>query len=247
MSHIAIITAKGCNQSIPNKNLLRIGSRSFLGHQIAAAKSSQEISGVFVSTEDELIRDEAIKNGARVISRPAELARPDSNHGDAILHAYFQARKHCFPIDTITILLGNTIAVRGEDIDKNIAILRENVQATSAMTVWQAQDDHPYRAMKINSDGYLESFLTNGRSESAPDTNRQSYPPVFFYDQGPWTVRASVLEDAASGKRNGPACWWWMGEKSIPVIRNWVTGRDVHTRLDVSFSEFFLSNNLWDL
>lgn len=247
MPHIVIITAKGSNQSIPNKNLLRIGGCSFLGHQIKAAKSAREISEVFVSTEDDLIRKEAIKNGARVIQRPESLARPDSNHGNAILHAYFQARELCPPIDTITILLGNTIAVRGEDIDRNISLLRENEQATSAMTVWQAQDDHPYRAMKINEAGYLESFQASGNGSSGSDTNRQSYPPVFFYDQGPWTVRAFVLEEAGSGKRNGPACWWWMGDKSIPVVRNWVTGRDVHTKLDVAFSEFFLNNNLWNL
>lgn len=247
MTHIAIITAKGSNQSIPNKNLLKIGSRTFLAHQIIAAQSAKEISDVFVSTEDELIKKESIKYEARIIQRPDILAQPHSNHGDTILHAYFAAKEIYPQIDTLTILLGNTIAARGEDIDANIALLREDTQATSAMTVWHAQDDHPYRAMQINDAGYLASFQQNEAGHFAPSTNRQSYPPVFFYDQGPWTVRGSVLEDAARGKRDGPACWWWMGNKCIPVVRNWVTGRDVHSQLDVAFSEYFLEKNLWSL
>lgn len=243
MSHIAIITAKGSNQSIPNKNLIKVDDHSFLARQIMAAKESTKIQDVFVSTEDNLIKEEAQKYDAKIIQRPDYLAQPDSNHGDTILHAYIYIQQMYNIIETVTILLGNTIAVRGIDIDKNISLLAESPEATSCMTVWHAQDDHPFRAMQINEDGYLESYLKN----SIPHTNRQSYPPIYYYDQGPWTVKSSVLQKAINNLRTGPACWWWMGDKCIPVIRNWVTGRDIHTELDVAFSRFFIKNNLWDI
>jgi N-acylneuraminate cytidylyltransferase len=33
-----------------------------------------------------------------------------------------------------------------------------------------------------------------------------------------------------------------MGKHSAPIVRNWVTGRDIHTLLDAGFSEWWLAN-----
>jgi hypothetical protein len=33
-----------------------------------------------------------------------------------------------------------------------------------------------------------------------------------------------------------------MGKRSYPIIRNWVTGRDVHTHLDITFGEWWLTH-----
>lgn len=243
MANIALITAKGGNQSLPNKNLIRIEGKSFLGWQISSAKLSTNINEVFVSTECPMIAEEALKYDARIINRPKELALPNSNHGDVILHGAREAKNQLNKeIDIIVILLGNTICVRPDDIDNTVSILQRNLHATSCMTVWQAQDDHPFRAMKIDANGYLKSF----HNDNDVDTNRQSYPDVYFYDQGPWAVRYSVLFETQRGV-TGPACWWWMGDKCIPVIRNWVTGRDIHTQLDVEVSKLWLNNRLWEI
>lgn len=146
-------------------------------------------------------------------------------------------------IDTITILLGNTVFNRGIDIDNNISTLMNNPDASSTMTVWQAQDDHPYRAMTINQKGYLQSWM-NPKAHAFVDTNRQSYPNVFYYDQGPWTVRYEVLIKSEKNSPS-PACWWWMGENCIPIIRKWITGKDVHDSLDVEIAKSFVKDNLW--
>lgn len=243
MKNIALITAKGSNTSLPNKNLIPINGTTFLGMQIAAAQHAQYIDAVFVSTECPLIRAEAEKHGALIINRPNQLAQQFTNHGDVILHGAKVAQTLLQEeIGIVTVLLGNTALTRSEDIDKSIEILMENPDADSAMTVWQAQDDHPYRAMKVSPEGYLETFLTMEHV----DTNRQSYPNVFYYDQGPWSVRFKTILKA---KPDNPVlpCWWWMGEKSIPIIRNWVTGKDVHTQLDVHIAELWVKNTLWSV
>lgn len=241
MKNIVLITAKGGNTSIKNKNLIEIEGKTFLGWQLTAAKNAKYVDEVFVSTECPLITKEAQKYGAIVINRPNELAEAFTNHGDAILHGAKEAKKILNEdIGTVTILLGNTASNRGEDIDKTIEVLNNDKNATSCMTVWQAQDDHPYRAMKVNDNGYLESFLKLANT----DTNRQSYPTIYFYDQGPWTVKYDVLVNCKKDK-TGPACWWWMGDNCIPIVRNWVTGKDVHTQLDVMISREWLKNELW--
>lgn len=243
MKNIALITAKGSNTSIQNKNLIDVEGKSFLAWQIEAAKNAKFINEVFVSTECPLIKAEAAKYAVKIIDRPNDLAQAFTNHGDAILHGATAAKKMLNEeIETVTILLGNVLMNTSADIDRAIEELIKNTEADSCMTVWQAQDDHPYRAMKIGDDGYLQSFF----SLENTDTNRQSYPNVYFYDQGPWTVRYTSLMNSKRGV-TGPACWWWMGNKVIPLVRLWVTGKDVHTQLDVEISRAWIKNKLWEI
>lgn len=239
---IAIITAKGGNISIPNKNLITIRNKPLLQYVIEAAQQSTKIDAIFVSTEDSLIKQECAQHNVKIIHRPPELARADSNHGEAILHAARTVGRLYNAIETVTILLGNSALLRAEDIDATIATLEQHPDADSSMTVWQAQDDHPYRAMSVDDEGWLTTF----GKRTTTNTNRQSYPAVFFYDQGPWTVRYQTLLQSPALKE-GPACWWWMGKRCLPVIRPWVTGKDVHTWLDVAIAEAWLEKALWEL
>jgi len=241
MKNIALITAKGGNTSIQNKNLIDIEGKSFLAWQIETARNARLVDEVFVSTECSLIKAEAEKYKARIIDRPDDLAQSFTNHGDAILHGAVAAREMIGEeIDTVTILLGNTLMNTSDDLDRTIEALKKNEEADSCMTVWQAQDDHPYRAMRIDESGWLQSFL----EVDSIDTNRQSYPNVYYYDQGPWTVRYKSLLASERGV-TGPACWWWMGDKVIPIVRLWVTGKDVHTQLDIEISKVWKGNQLW--
>ncbi len=243
MKNIVLITAKGSNSTLKNKNLIEIEGKTFLGWQLTAAREAKYIDDIFVSTECPMIKEEAIKYSAKIIDRPQDLAQAMTNHGDAILHGAKKAQEMLDEeIGIVTILLGNTAYNRGEDIDKTIEILNNNKEADSCMTVWQAQDDHPYRAMTINTDGYLEGFL----KLNTTDTNRQSYPEVYFYDQGPWSVRYTSLMNSKRGE-TGPACWWWMGNNCVPLVRNWVTGKDVHTQLDVEMTKGWLKGELWKI
>lgn len=227
MKDICIITAKANNVSIPNKNLIELNGVPILERVVESARSTGLFEEIFVSTNGEPIISFANKLGCKVIIEPSQF----TNHGDAINFAIDSAEKMLgSEIGNVTILLGNTISADSESIKLANEILRKNKNLDSVMTVWQAQDDHPYRAMTIDQDGLLKSFL-----DVKVGTARQSYPSVFYYDQGPWTFRRKVSKD-----KEGPGPWWWMGQKCFPIVRNWVTGRDIHSILDVEFSKYWL-------
>lgn len=203
---------------------------------ILAAKESEYIHRIFVTTEDEKIKKVALEYGAEIIDRPDDLSQPLSNHGDVILHGTKKAAEMVDDeIDTVTILLGNTVMTQAEDIDNAIKTVLSDGKIDSCMTVWKAQDDHPKRAMIVNDDGYLKSYL----NEETPDTNRQSYQDVFFYDQGPWTVRLESMLRSEETKE-GPGPWWWMGKNCKSIERLWATGRDTHTQFDIDLAEWWL-------
>jgi N-acylneuraminate cytidylyltransferase len=236
--HIALLTAKGNNQTIENKNIKEIGGKPCMAWSILAASESDYIDEIFVTTEDEKIKKVAEEYGAKIIDRPDNLSQPLSNHGDVILHG---AKKVldlvAEEVETVTILLGNTVMTQAHDIDNAIKNVVSDENVDSCMTVWKAQDDHPMRALVVNEDGYLQSYL----DIDTPDTNRQSYQEVFFYDQGPWTVRMKSLLRSEKTKE-GPGPWWWMGKNCKSIERLWATGRDTHTNFDVELAEWWLQN-----
>lgn len=236
--NIAIITAKGGNESLPDKNILEIAGRPCMAWPISAAVQSKHVSHVFVSTENDKIRSVAEEWGAEVIDRPVELSQPRTNHGDVIFHAVEEAVRRTGIPDTVTILLGNTVMVKASDIDDTIDLTLAEEKTDSAMTVWVAQDDHPFRALMVDERGYLQPFLP----DIQPDTNRQSYPPVVYYDQGPWTVRYESLIRSQT-TREGPGPWWWMGKNCASIERPWITGRDTHTPLDLAIAEWWLTSS----
>jgi N-acylneuraminate cytidylyltransferase len=230
----ALITARDGSQSIPQKNLLRVGGKSLLARQIAVAQASSRITpgAVYVSTNGPLIAAEAVRCDAQVIDRPAELSGPTANHGDAIAHAA-RAIAADGRLDILVVLLGNTAMVAPADVDACVALLEDRPELDSAMTVWEAADDHPYRAMTLAPDGRLVAFPDADRQVPP---NRQQYPTVYYYDNGVWALRPRALL-----QRNGPSPWWWMGERCAPVVRPWVTGRDIHGALDVAIAEWWVA------
>ena len=236
MKNFVVITAKGGNQSLNNKNIIPINGKPSLYWPLNSAQKSKMIDHVYISTEDKKIKNNGLKYNAKIIDRPKKLSQPMTNHGDVIKHAVEFLELNYKNINTITILLGNSVMINSTDINNNIKMLNKNKELDSCMTVWKAQDDHPLRAMIINDDGYLESY----KKVKKIDTNRQSYKDVFYYDQGPWTFKYNSFKKALKYK-NGPGPWWWMGKNCHPIIRPWVTGKDTHSKLDLDISKWWLN------
>lgn len=228
----AIVTARAGSKSIADKNVHPVRGRALVTYPILAARAAERVDLVFVSTDGETIAQASEDAGATVIERPEELGGDSVNHGDVIRHAVRWVDERHPGLENVVLLLGNTVMVDGEVIDRCLAMLDERADLDSVMTVWEAADDHPLRALEIDGDALLRPYADPGRQVS---TERQSYPAAYYYDQGVWAFRKACVE-----RRDGPSPWWWMGARCAPIVRNWVTGRDVHTRLDLAFAECWL-------
>ena len=84
--NIAIIPARANSKAIPNKNLKKIGSHSLLGWSILAAIESRCFDKIIVTTDGNLIMDEARIYGVNIVVRPPELALDNARSIDAIKH-----------------------------------------------------------------------------------------------------------------------------------------------------------------
>lgn len=232
--NVAIITARAGSKSIINKNVFAVEGKPLVYYPIKAALDAKKIEKVYVSTDGEAIAEAGRTYGAEIIYRPEELGGDHINHGDVIKHAVEYVDRTEKNLENVVLLLGNTVMIDGVIIDHCLTQLDERIDLDSCMTVWEAQDDHPLRAMSINEDGILEAYGDKTRNVS---TERQSYPKAYYYDQGVWAFRKQTIQS-----RDGVSPWWWMGKKSLPIIRTWVTGRDIHTHFDLGISEWWLKN-----
>lgn len=233
--NVAIVTARAGSKSILNKNVMRIAGRPLVQYPILAAQEARRIDGgVFVSTDGEAIAEASREVGATIIPRPDELGGDSINHGVVIKHAVEWVHERVPTLKNVVLLLGNTVYLDGEIIDRALGMLEERADLDSVMTVWEAADDHPYRSLVINQDGLVDSF---GVAPVNTSTERQSYPKVYYYDQGVWAFRKETVQ-----RQDGPAPWWWMGKRVAPIIRPWATGRDVHGDIDVFFSEAWVAD-----
>jgi len=72
---IAVLPARGGSKRIPNKNIKDFGGLPLIVHSINYAKlNSDIIDDIYVSTDNQMIKDVAIKNGAKVIDRPENIS-----------------------------------------------------------------------------------------------------------------------------------------------------------------------------
>lgn len=232
--NVAIITARAGSKSILDKNVYNVLGKPLVYYPIKAAQDARLIDKIYISTDGQSIAEAGVKYGADIIHRPDYLGGDHINHGDVIKHAVEWVNEREPGLKNVVLLLGNTVMVDGVIIDHCLKILDDRQELDSCMTVWEAQDDHPLRAMAINEDGILEAYGDKTRNVS---TERQSYPKAYYYDQGVWAFRKETVQ-----VREGVSPWWWMGKRSLPVIRTWVTGRDIHTHFDLGISEWWLKN-----
>jgi len=229
--NVAIVTARAGSKSIRDKNVAPVGGRPLVAYPIQAALDAESIAQVFVSTDGHSIAEASRDLGCTVIERPDELGGDTVNHGDVIQHAVRWVDERHSGLENVVLLLGNTVMIDGALIDACLDELDRDPTLDSVMTVWEAADDHPLRAMEIVDD-LLQPY---GDPDRQVSTERQSYPTAYYYDQGVWAFRKQCVE-----RRDGPSPWWWMGQRSKPIVRNWVTGRDIHTRLDLQVAEWWL-------
>lgn len=118
-SVLAIIPARGGSKGVPRKNIREIAGKPLIAWTIEAAKKSNYIDRLILSSEDSEIIDVALRWGCEVpFVRPEELAMDDTPGMDPILHAIQKIEKY----DYIVLLQPTSPLRNTSDIDKCIEL-----------------------------------------------------------------------------------------------------------------------------
>lgn len=147
---LGIIPACGTSKTISKKNLAIVGGKPLLQWTVEAAKASQKLTDLVVSTEDEEIAMFAAGLNVRVLERPKEYAARDVA-SDKVCEFVLENQLDLQP--TSFALLQPTSPLRtAQDIDDAITMFEES---NAACLVAVKENSSQYMIMEECEDGTI--------------------------------------------------------------------------------------------
>lgn len=222
---LGVIPARGGSKGLPKKNLKPLMGKPLIVWTIEQAKGSKYLDQVIVSTEDEVIADISIKNGANVpFPRPKELATDDAKIIDVIIHAMdsLEMNRDCYDL---FMLLQPTSPLRiSEDIDCAIELLFAR-KAQTIVSVCETEH-HPYGANILPADGNMQDFL---KSEVI-NKNRQELPTFYRINGAVYLAYCDYIRTRKALIGDGTYAYIMPRERSV----------DIDSEIDFEFAEYLL-------
>ncbi len=226
----AVIPARGGSKSIPKKNLVTIGGMPLISYVIKVGLSSEVVSKVICSTDDQEIKDYCLQQKIEVYDRLPSLATDDSHVEDAVIHLLHELVNEGRQPEAIALLQPTSPFVRQQDIFNCATRLFGNKELNSVQTVTPIpHNSHAYNQRKVDRERVTFRF----EKERLECFNKQKKP--LFYKFGNLVVtRCSAILNG-DGIFSNPS-----GAIMIPEYYSF----DLDTPRDLIWGEFCISNNL---
>ncbi len=219
MKNIAIIPARGGSKRLLNKNCLPLGGIPLIAHSILEAqRHSGFIDAVYVSTDDDQIKEIALSYDASIIDRPAHLA------GD--LEPTVTALKHALEtideaVDAV-FLLQPTNPLRPPNMIADAFRLFNETHSDSLMTVTR---NHQKFGKIVDSKFIPFNYQVGQRS--------QDLEPLYFENGLLYIIKPSlILQEKIIGEHNFPM-----------VIDHPFANVDIDTQQDFDYAEYLISKS----
>ena len=185
MRVLAIIPARGGSKGVPGKNIKTLGNKPLITHAVACAKKAKKVTDIVVTTDSEEIEKVVSDLGIKVIKRPKNLAKDDSNVVTAVQHAYNELKGDY----DIIILLQPTAPLRtAKDLDAIVQIFEDSENVENVVSVVPMDDIHPARMYNMDFNKALTPFIPNTET-----LRRQDLVPVYYRNGCFYAVRVDAF------------------------------------------------------
>ena len=236
----ALMIGRKGSVGFPGKNTYPVLGRPLASYPLLAAKKSDQVERIFVSTDCPEIMAIAQGHGAELIDRPPELATKEALGEDVFVHGYQELKRRLkqddLDVELVVLLFANGATLNSDIIDKGVEILRNDKSFDSAVTTSVYNMWSPVRARKLKEDGCLYPMIPfeNLGDPRTLNCDRDSQGDVHFADMSVSVVRPECLENLDGGLLPQK----WMGQRISP-IPNW-GGCDVDYEWQIPMVEFWL-------
>ena len=197
---LALIPARGGSKGIPRKNIRSFAGYPLIAWSIAAAKQSELVTRVIVSTDDEEIAAVAREWGAETpFLRPAEFAQDKTTDLPVFEHALKWLEDVEGYRPDIVVQLRPTSPVRPHKmVDDAIRILLEHPDADCVRGVVPA-GQNPFKMWRFHGEGKpLNPLLTVDGIAEPYNAPRQILPPVYWQTGHIDAIRTATIAQKAS-------------------------------------------------
>jgi N-acylneuraminate cytidylyltransferase len=170
---IAIIPARGGSKGIKKKNIIEIAGKPLLAWSIKQALDANNISSVWVSSDDEEILNIACRYGANIINRPEVISNDFASSESVWIHAIKHLKNKGMEFDSVVGMQATSPIRHSNDLDSAIKLFYDS-KFDSLLSVVKQNDffiweDHS-KPRAINYDiknrkrrqSIKETYLENG-------------------------------------------------------------------------------------
>jgi len=174
MKIYAFVFCRGGSKGLPNKNIKKLNGVSLLKRNIELIKKCNKIDKIFVSTDSEEYKNEALEAGALVpILRPQELAQDKSSELDSwkFMIDHLEQQNDNFDIFISLPVVSPLKTV--DDIDNCIELFLK--ETPDLLITVKDSERNPYFNMVKEKDNKLTLFDTTMSTLN----NRQNFPDVY--------------------------------------------------------------------
>lgn len=181
MKTIAIIPARGGSKRLPNKNIQLLDGIPLVAHSILyAQKNNTIIDAIYVSTDDEKIKEIALQYGANVIDRPENISGDFEPTSSAIQHAIAFLD---YDVENV-VLLQPTNPLRPEHLLNDCFIKYSNLNCNSLFTV----SENHHKLGKIQDNKFLPFNYEIGQRS-------QDLEPLFYENGLLYITKSKAILD----------------------------------------------------
>jgi len=220
-SIFAIIPARSGSKGVPDKNIKPLSGVPLLAYSIAAAKLSNKIQRVIVSTDTQYYADIARKFGAEVpFLRPKEISADDSMDYEFFKHTLNWLKDNEGHEPELMVHLRPTSPTREVSIiDQAIEYMIKNPEATALRSMYKTHLT-PYKMFK-KIDEYAIPYLNHKKVKEFYNLSRQALGDTYLPNGYVDIIRTSVLR--STGLLHGEKIKIWETTKiaDIDVIEDY--------------------------
>lgn len=217
---IAIIPARGGSKRLPGKNILSLGSIPLLAHSILYAKANSSIiDEVYVSTDDEQIKEVALAYGAKVIQRPASISGDLEPTISSLQHVL---KTIVYDVENV-ILLQPTNPLRPVDL---LSVCFQKFLEDNLDSLFTVTQNH-HKLGKIHDSVFVPFNYEIGMRS-------QDLEPLYFENGLLYISKARLILEGQI-----------ISEKAFPYLVNHVfSDVDIDTLEDFEYAEYLLNKNI---
>lgn len=224
-SFLAIIPARGGSKRLPRKNSLALCGKPLITWSIEAAKLSQYLDTIVISSDDDRILDIAKASKVEILKRPLELAQDTSSTVDTIKHVL-----QYHPNYDYIVLLQPTSPLRtSRHIDQAIEFL-EQKNADAIISVSPTQHS-PLWCNTLPDDKNMSHFLNDELK-----TKRSQDLPTYYQLNG----AIYICKTSSLLKENS----LFLKENIFAFIMDKKSSIDIDDELDFLFAQAILEQDL---
>ena len=197
---LTLIPARGGSKGIPRKNIRSFAGYPLIAWSIAAAKQSELVTRIIVSTDDEEIASVAHECGAETpFLRPSEFAQDNTTDLPVFEHALQWLEENEIYMPEFVIQLRPTSPIRPIGmVDNAIRILLEHDDADCVRGVVPA-GQNPFKMWRFSGEDKPLSPLLEVPGIAEPyNAPRQILPPVYWQTGHIDAIRVSTIKNKKS-------------------------------------------------